>query len=77
MLFTDAATHTTSTWTSETLDFTATSSSTAISLEGSAGVNYIGLDNVDVECASSAGCGGGGTAAPERATLSLLGLVWV
>ncbi len=75
-LFTDAAPHTASTWTEETLDFTATGTSTAITLEGSAGFNYIGLDNVDVECATSSGCtgGGGGTAVPEPATLPLLGL---
>lgn len=74
-VFTDAATHSASTWTPETLDFTATGPSTVITLEGAAGFNYIGLDNVDVECASSAGCaGGGGTGAPEPATLSLLGL---
>jgi hypothetical protein len=74
-VFMDAATHSASTWTSEMLDFTATGTSTVITLEGSAGVNYIGLDNVDVECASSAGCaGGGGTGAPEPATLALMGL---
>jgi hypothetical protein len=75
-MFTDAATHSASTWTLETLDFTATGTSTEITLLGSAGFNYIGLDNVDVECASSAGCsgGGGGVGVPEPAMLSLLGL---
>jgi Protein of unknown function (DUF642)/PEP-CTERM motif len=72
-LFTDAATHTASTWTLETLDFTAKGASTAITLQGAAGVNYIGLDNVDVECATSGGCGGS-HGVPEPATLSLLGL---
>ena len=72
-LFTDAATHTSSTWTLETLDFTAKGASTAITLQGAAGVNYIGLDNVDVECATSGGCGGS-HGVPEPATLSLLGL---
>ncbi len=72
-LFTDAATHSASTWTPEMLDFTATGTSTAITLIGSAGINYIGLDNVDVQCASSAGCGGG-KGVPEPASLSLLGL---
>jgi hypothetical protein len=71
--FTDDATHTASTWTPETLDFTATGTSTVITLLGSAGFNYIGLDNVDVECARSTGCSGG-TGVPEPATLSLLGL---
>ena len=71
-LFTDAATHATSTWSPEMLDFTATGASTVITLLGSAGVNYIGLDNVDVECVRSAGCSG--TGVPEPATLSLLGL---
>jgi hypothetical protein len=74
-LFTDAATHSASTWTPETLDFTATGTSTVITLLGSAGINYIGLDNVDVECARTGGCSsGGGTGVPEPATLSLLGL---
>jgi hypothetical protein len=74
-VLTDAAPHSASTWTPETLDFMATGTSTVITLLGSAGVNYIGLDNVDVECARSGGCsGGGGTGVPEPATLSLLGL---
>lgn len=76
-LFTDSAATTASTWTLETLDFTAAGASTAITLLGTAGVSYIGLDNVDVECASSGGCkssGGGGTGVPEPASLSLLGL---
>jgi Protein of unknown function (DUF642)/PEP-CTERM motif len=76
--FTNSAATTASTWSLETLDFTATGTSTAITLQGSEGFNYIGLDNVDVECASSGGCkssgGGGGTGVPEPATLSLLGL---
>ncbi|HEY0766381.1 MAG TPA: DUF642 domain-containing protein [Steroidobacteraceae bacterium] len=77
-LFTDNAHHDTSTWTLENLLFTAgAGSSTVITLAGAAGVNYIGLDNVDVECTSADGCsggGGGGTSVPEPATLTLFGL---
>ncbi|MGB7098626.1 MAG: DUF642 domain-containing protein, partial [Xanthobacteraceae bacterium] len=36
------------TWTPETLDFTATSTTTTISFQGDQGQNYIGLDNVVV-----------------------------
>jgi hypothetical protein len=39
----------TNTWESETLNFTATSTSTLISLTGASGRSYVGLDNVDVE----------------------------
>jgi hypothetical protein len=45
--------------------FTATSTTTPISLLGTAGHNYIGLDNVDVTGASSV---------PEPTTLALLAL---
>jgi Protein of unknown function (DUF642)/PEP-CTERM motif len=75
--FTDSALTVASTWTLETLDFTASGSTTAITLIGVSGVNYIGLDNVDVECVSTAGCGtssGGGTSVPEPATLALFGI---
>jgi len=37
-----------SVWTTETLNFTASGASTVISLVGEQGVDYIGLDNVDV-----------------------------
>jgi hypothetical protein len=47
-VFTSVNTTTTDTWTSEVLDFTATGSSTLISLVGASGQSYIGLDNVDV-----------------------------
>jgi hypothetical protein len=76
-LFTNGSATRSSTWTLEDLAFTATSTSTAISLIGDAGVQYIGLDNVDVQCVSSGGCsttGGGGTAVPEPAVLGLMSL---
>lgn len=40
-------------WETCTLNFTASSATTAISLYGDQGILYIGLDNVDVEAASS------------------------
>ena len=59
-----------STWTFCTVPFTAAGTSTAITLVGSAGVNYIGLDNVSVELAN-------GTEppppVPEPASVVLLG----
>jgi hypothetical protein len=51
----------TNNWESETLDFVATGTSTAITLTGLAGNQYIGLDNVSVD------------PVPEPATLLLLG----
>ena len=53
-------------WETETLDFVATGSTTLISLVGSAGANYIGLDNVDVALIS-------GPVVPEPASIALLG----
>jgi Protein of unknown function (DUF642) len=41
-------------WTHGTMQFVATSSSTAITLQGSAGANYIGLDNVSVDLSADA-----------------------
>ena len=41
-------------WTPETYDFTATSALTALSFLGSQGINYIGLDDVDVELVRAA-----------------------
>jgi hypothetical protein len=73
--FTDNASHNISTWTREDLLFTASGTSTAITLLGTAGVNYIGLDNVSVDCVGT-DCSGtprSGGAVPEPATASLLG----
>jgi uncharacterized protein DUF642/PEP-CTERM motif-containing protein len=69
-MFTNGATTSHSTWTLENLLFTASGSSTAITLTGDAGVNYIGLDNVGVQCVSTGGCGS--TGVPEPATLGLM-----
>jgi hypothetical protein len=52
--FTVSTASTASTWTPFSLLFTATSTSTAITLTGAAGVEYIGLDNVSVNPASAA-----------------------
>jgi hypothetical protein len=48
------------------MTFTASSANTAVTLTGSAGFQYIGLDNVSVE-------GVGGSAIPEPGSLGLLG----
>ena len=63
--FTNSAVTTSSTWTPFAMTFTATANTTAITLTGSAGVEYIGLDNVDVEPAGAVG-------APEPATYILI-----
>jgi hypothetical protein len=52
-------------WETETLNFTATGSSTLISLVGFSGQSYIGLDNVDVE---QTGVG----AVPEPSTWAMM-----
>ncbi len=67
--FTDSAATTTSTWVPFSLPFTATSASTAITLTGAAGVEYIGLDNVDVELV-----GGPPDGVPEPGTYALTAL---
>jgi Protein of unknown function (DUF642) len=46
--FADSLSHTSSTWTPEDLKFTATATATQITLTGSAGSQYIGLDNVSL-----------------------------
>jgi PEP-CTERM motif len=51
--------------------FTAAGTSTTISLLGDAGVNYIGLDNVAVQCRNTGGCG---TGVPEPGVLGLMSL---
>jgi Protein of unknown function (DUF642)/PEP-CTERM motif len=52
-------------WEIETLNFTATGSSTLISLVGDSGQSYIGLDNVDVEQTSMG-------AVPEPSTWAMM-----
>jgi hypothetical protein len=64
--FTDLAVTTSSTWVPFTMIFTATSPTTAITLTGAAGVEYIGLDNVDVELA--------GSGVPEPGTYGMIAL---
>ena len=59
------------TWTSETFTFTATSATTTLSLVGLSGIEYIGLNNVDVELGT---VGGPPTASgvPEPGTVALV-----
>jgi hypothetical protein len=64
--FTVSTTSTSSTWTPFTMIFTATGASTAVSLTGTAGFQYIGLDNVSVEGA------GGDATVPEPGSFALL-----
>jgi hypothetical protein len=64
-IFTVSTTSSASTWTPFTLPFTATSANTAVTLLGSAGFQYIGLDNTDVELVSAG-------SAPEPASYYLL-----
>ncbi len=64
--FTSNAVTDTSTWVSFSLPFIATGSTTAITLTGAAGFNYIGLDNVTVE--------EGAVSVSSPGTLGLLGL---
>jgi len=63
--FTVSTTSTSSTWTPFSMNFTATAASTPVTLTGSAGFEYIGLDNVDVE-------GVGGSAVPEPGSYLLV-----
>jgi hypothetical protein len=62
-----ATTSTASTWTECSMTFTALAASTDLTLFGSQGFQYIGLDNVSVESL------GATTAVPEPASLGLLG----
>jgi hypothetical protein len=57
-------------WTPASMQFIASSATTTVLLQGASGVNYIGLDNVNVELVSGPGPG----AVPEPTTLALLGL---
>jgi Protein of unknown function (DUF642) len=70
-LFTNGSATSSSTWTLENLMFTAAGTSTTISLLGEAGFNYIGLDNVAVQCVNTGGCG---TGVPEPGVLGLMSL---
>jgi hypothetical protein len=58
---------TASTWTPFSMTFIATGTTTSVTLTGSAGVEYIGLDNVSVDQV-------GGAAVPEPATYGLFAL---
>ena len=62
-----STTSTSSTWTPFSMLFTATSANTTITLTGAAGVDYIGLDNVNVDLESA-------VPEPETWTLMVLGL---
>ena len=66
-IFTVSTTSTASTWTPFSMVFTATSANTTITLTGAAGVEYIGLDNVNVDPVSA-------VPEPETWTLMVLGL---
>jgi len=55
-------------WTHEVMQFVASSATTTVLLQGASGINYIGLDNTDVELISSPG------QVPEPSTLFLLGV---
>lgn len=65
--FTVSTTSTASTWTPFSLVFTASSTTTPITLTGAAGVEYIGLDNVAVDAVSA-------VPEPDSGTLIVLGL---
>jgi hypothetical protein len=55
-------------WQSVSMQFVASSATTTVRLQGASGINYIGLDNVDVEFVS------GPVPVPEPTTLAFLGL---
>ena len=55
-------------WTHEVMQFVASSATTTVLLQGASGINYIGLDNADVELISLPG------QLPEPSTLFLLGV---
>jgi Protein of unknown function (DUF642)/PEP-CTERM motif len=59
-------------WQNVSMQFVASSATTTVLLQGTSGLNYIGLDNVDVEFVSGPGPGPG--TVPEPATLALLTL---
>jgi Protein of unknown function (DUF642) len=53
-------------WNHETFDFTASAATTTLSIVGASGIDYIGVDNVDVELGASR------SAVPEPGTCALL-----
>ena len=60
-------------WYHESMTFTATGATTTLTLQGSAGFNYIGLDNVVVDLASAApGSVDPVAAIPEPSTWALM-----
>jgi hypothetical protein len=63
--FSVSTTSVASTWTPFSMVFTATSANTPITLTGSAGYQYIGLDNVSVDAVA-------GSAVPEPGTYALI-----
>jgi len=65
--FTSPLTGTNNDWQHVSMQFTASSSSTTVLLQGVAGINYIGLDNASVDLVS-------GPTVPEPGALALLGL---
>jgi hypothetical protein len=67
--FSDSAVTRSSTWVPFSLTFTATSATTAITLTGAAGVEYIGLDNVSVDPGTASV-----TPEPAPAALLMVGL---
>jgi hypothetical protein len=72
MTFTTPTTGTANDWYHETLKFVATGSSTAITLQGASGFNYIGLDNASVDLVSMPTVPEPGTWAMMAAGLALL-----
>jgi hypothetical protein len=66
MTFTSPLTGTNNDWQHETMQFTALGSSTAITLHGTTGIEYIGLDNASVDLVSLPG------AVPEPQTWALM-----
>jgi hypothetical protein len=61
-------------WTHVSMQFVASSATTTVLLQGASGINYIGLDNADVEFVSGPGPGPEPGPLPEPTTLALLGI---
>lgn len=59
-------------WYQESMSFVATGASTTVTLQGSAGFNYIGLDNVSVDLLSEPGVPPPVTNVPEPGTWALM-----